>query len=165
MSGKRKQRRKNVTSSEELIRELIKEVEEESYKTFNSMEDLLKSKRKIRKSITAARGSFLIAHNSDDANVESEYESEYDSDDSGYDTAPEYEEKKDAPKRYVKTERGAVAKGLDAAIGCLKGVQEYKESLNNVLRTLNGVLNDIAESQPAKTLHDASLKVVAMLKF
>lgn len=159
MSGKRKQRRKNVTSSEELIRELIKEVKEESLKTFNSIEDLLKSERKLRKSITTARRSFVSE------NGESEYESEYDSDDSGYDTAPEYEEKKDAPKRYVKTERGAVAKGLDAAIGCLKGVQEYKESLNNVLRTLNGVLNDIADSKPAKILHDTSLKLVAILKF
>jgi hypothetical protein len=159
MSGKRKQRRKNVTSSEELIRELIKEVQEESLKTFNSIEDLLKSERKLRKSITTARRSFVSE------NGESEYESEYDSGGSGYDTAPEYDdEKKDAPKRYVVTERGAVVNGLDVAISCLQGVQEYKASLNNVLHTLNGVLHTIAASPPVKFIHDTSVKLVSMLK-
>lgn len=161
MSGKRKQRRKNVTSSEELIRELIEEVKEESLKikTFNSIEDLLKSERKLRKSITTARRSFVSE------NGESEYESEYDSGGSGYDTAPEYDdEKKDAPKRYVVTERGAVVNGLDVAISYLQGVQKYKASLNSVLHTLNGVLHTIADSKPAKILHDTSLKLVSMLK-
>ena len=158
-----KQRRKNVISSEDLIKGLIIEVTNESNnmlnsRKVNSLNDLLESKRKLRKSILTVRESIVI-------NPPDDIESEYDSGDSGYDTAPEYDdEKKDAPKRYVVTERGAVVNGLDVAISCLQGVQEYKASLNKVLRTLNGVLHTIAASKPARILHDTSVNLVSMLK-